>query len=703
MRSQDLSLLLCTVFISLVRPQVFTITEEQQQVDAAAGEKITLNLRTLWEVRSGSWRFNCQDVAIWIGNSTDVNNAYADRAALSAEGALTLWSLRANDSGEYLITMNSVFSSFSKTQIINLTVIEPVSKPQVLPSDSHTFESNETVSLHCNLSGDSPSIRWIKDGLYLQYNDRINVSLDNQTLTIATVNRSDSGDYQCEAHNTVSNKTSDPFFLMVYYGPEEPRLSIDPDKGDIILGSNVTFTCTVQSVPPSTFEWFFNGVPLNQTEEAMTLVGIVSGHSGNYTCQAYNNMTRKYISVSEQIHVIVPVSKPTISTNISDPIEYNDTVILTCNVTGDVRLIYWIKTNQLLLTQERMQLSVGNETLTITSVQRSDGGDYKCQAWGHSNNESSDPFSLKICYGPGTPQLTIEDEKEAYAPESNVTLMCSVDSVPPATFEWLINGELLRETGPKLALVNITIDDFGNYTCQAHNNRTNLYAVATKQISLIEGITKPKITTTVSNLVEHNDNVTLTCDVSGHLRLLIWERNQQVLVGGGNMKLSEQNRTLTISAVNRSDTGNYTCRAESPINSKKSDVFELTISYGPDQIQLLMVPEENIILYGSNVTLTCQVESFPPSKFTWYLNGVELPHDKEQLIISNITQGNSGNYTCKTHNTETGNTQQKSMKIFPSQTDDLEDYKNKSWIAAAVVGVLALIAICACVIFKQRS
>ncbi|XP_041032797.1 carcinoembryonic antigen-related cell adhesion molecule 5-like isoform X1 [Carcharodon carcharias] len=704
MRSHELFLFFCAVLISSVRAQNFTLTgEEQQQLDVAAGAQIVLRLWTSPGVRSGSWRFNCRDVAVWIGNITDVNNAYSDRAQLFTDGSLSLKSLTVNDSGDYLITMNPVSSNVSVTSLIDLKVIEPVSEPEIVPSVSQTLESNGTVTLNCNVSGDSPSIRWIKDGLYLQYNDRMNVSLDNHTLKITAVNRSDSGNYQCEAYNSVSNKTSDAFFLIVFYGPEEPQIAIDPDKGDITLGSNVTFTCSVQSVPPSEFEWFFNGVPLNKTGQVMTLVSIVPSHSGNYMCQAFNNMTRNYIHVTESIHVVEPVSKPNISSNISDPIEQKDTVALTCHVTGDVRFIYWIKTNQSIQNEERMMLSLDNVTLTIASVNRSDAGDYMCQAWGHTNNEESDPFSLDVSYGPDTPQLTIEDEKEVYAPESDITLRCSADSVPPATFEWLLNGKPLGKTGKKLTLVSITMSDCGNYTCKAHNNHTDSYAEATKEISLVEGITKPKITANASYLVEHNDTVTLTCEVSGHWQTLRWEKNQQVLSGSGNMKVSEGNKTLTISPVDRSDAGNYTCWAETPTITKESDLFKLTIYYGPDEPQVIMAPENQAISPGSNVTLTCKVESFPHSKFRWYQNGVQLPVNDEHLTISNITQSNSSNYTCETYNEKTKLTQQKTRQISLSVRDDLEDYKNKSWIAAAVVGVLVLIAVCACVIFKQRG
>ncbi|XP_041032799.1 carcinoembryonic antigen-related cell adhesion molecule 6-like isoform X3 [Carcharodon carcharias] len=523
MRSHELFLFFCAVLISSVRAQNFTLTgEEQQQLDVAAGAQIVLRLWTSPGVRSGSWRFNCRDVAVWIGNITDVNNAYSDRAQLFTDGSLSLKSLTVNDSGDYLITMNPVSSNVSVTSLIDLKVIEPVSKPNI-------------------------------------------------------------------------------------------------------------------------------------------------------------------------------------SSNISDPIEQKDTVALTCHVTGDVRFIYWIKTNQSIQNEERMMLSLDNVTLTIASVNRSDAGDYMCQAWGHTNNEESDPFSLDVSYGPDTPQLTIEDEKEVYAPESDITLRCSADSVPPATFEWLLNGKPLGKTGKKLTLVSITMSDCGNYTCKAHNNHTDSYAEATKEISLVEGITKPKITANASYLVEHNDTVTLTCEVSGHWQTLRWEKNQQVLSGSGNMKVSEGNKTLTISPVDRSDAGNYTCWAETPTITKESDLFKLTIYYGPDEPQVIMAPENQAISPGSNVTLTCKVESFPHSKFRWYQNGVQLPVNDEHLTISNITQSNSSNYTCETYNEKTKLTQQKTRQISLSVRDDLEDYKNKSWIAAAVVGVLVLIAVCACVIFKQRG
>ncbi|XP_048476638.1 carcinoembryonic antigen-related cell adhesion molecule 5-like isoform X2 [Rhincodon typus] len=703
MRGFGVPLFACAVIFSSVNSQIITIFDGWQEADAAIGSQILLRLETSSELRSGSWRFNCSDVALWIGNTTDISNDYSDRAELSTNGTLTLKSLTANDSGDYFITVNPVISNISIMSSIVLNVIEPVSKPEIIPSLSQVVEDNETVTLYCNLTGHSPSIQWIKDGQYIQYNDRMNLSLDNHTLILTAVNRSDSGEYQCEGYNTVSRKTSNALFLMVYFGPEDPQISIDPDKGDITLGSKVTFNCSVLSVPPSEFEWFFNGHPLNRTGQTMTIDSYGPSHNGIYMCQAHNNMTGKYINKTTEVHVVEPVSQPNITVNVSDPTEHNDTVSLTCHVTGDLRYLSWMKMNQFIQNNERVKLSEDNATLTISSVNRSDSGNYTCQAWGYRNNETSNPFELNVYYGPDTPQLTIEDEKEAYAPESDIILRCTADSVPPATFEWLLNGNSLRQKSETLVLSKMNISDFGNYTCKAYNNRTMLYAETTKQITAIEGISKPEITANASQLVEHKDTAILKCGVSGNWHSLKWSRDQLALLHGENMELSERNKTLTIKAVNRSDAGNYTCKVESLFSSKESDPFQLVIYYGPDEPQIVIISEEQTFSYGSNVTLECKVESVPPSRYDWFLNGKELPHHEKFLLVSNITRSNSGNYTCQGYNVKTKMKKQKTIHLYPLESNDLEDYKNKSWIAAAVVGVLALIAICACIIFKQRS
>ncbi|XP_051901301.1 uncharacterized protein LOC127587148 [Pristis pectinata] len=206
MQKHGFPLLLCTLCIAAVKPEPSELEVERHLIYAAVGAPIALQANISSGSRSGTWRFSCRDIAVWIGNMTDINNDYSDRAELLSNGSLTLRSLAVNDSGEYVVTANPPFSNFSFTSRIELNVVVPVSKPTVVANLSEVLEGNGTVTLSCELTGDLPVILWMKDGKWLQYHDRMNITADNQTVTITAVNRSDSGSYQCEGHNSLVEK-----------------------------------------------------------------------------------------------------------------------------------------------------------------------------------------------------------------------------------------------------------------------------------------------------------------------------------------------------------------------------------------------------------------------------------------------------------------------------------------------------------------
>ena len=72
------------------------------------------------------------------------------------------------------------------------------------------------MTLSCNAIGNpTPSISWTKDGSAAN-SPRISLSSHNKQLTITNVNRSDSGQYRCVAHNSIgATVTSDAATLDV--------------------------------------------------------------------------------------------------------------------------------------------------------------------------------------------------------------------------------------------------------------------------------------------------------------------------------------------------------------------------------------------------------------------------------------------------------------------------------------------------------
>ena len=74
----------------------------------------------------------------------------------------------------------------------------------------------ENVTLSCNATGNpAPTVSWTKDGSPISNNSRISLSGDNKQLTIRYVSRTDSGEYECVADNSLGNDTSNAATLDV--------------------------------------------------------------------------------------------------------------------------------------------------------------------------------------------------------------------------------------------------------------------------------------------------------------------------------------------------------------------------------------------------------------------------------------------------------------------------------------------------------
>ena len=72
------------------------------------------------------------------------------------------------------------------------------------------------MTFSCNATGNpAPTISWTKDGSPVNNNSRISLSEDNKELTIRYVSRTDSGEYQCVADNSLGNDTSNAATLDV--------------------------------------------------------------------------------------------------------------------------------------------------------------------------------------------------------------------------------------------------------------------------------------------------------------------------------------------------------------------------------------------------------------------------------------------------------------------------------------------------------
>ncbi|XP_058865286.1 carcinoembryonic antigen-related cell adhesion molecule 1-like isoform X1 [Acipenser ruthenus] len=379
-------------------------SERSTNLAVGVGEDVQLKINPPVAVFSVSWYFGSTGVVIvtWNGISETVSIPYQGRVELNKNtGTLTLKNVSRSDSGDYVYQAVSTAtgSAVQYNGNIALTVYQPVSQPTVRSNVTDPVEFNDTVSLTCTASGSAVFYRWFNGSSVVSDSERIHLSDDNKTLTIPRVLRSDDGTLYCYAFNPVSNSTSEPFHLIVSYGPESITLSISPQKPIYSAGSDLTLSCSAQSSPPAHYQWFFNGAPLNKLGSQLNMAHIQHNQTGNYTCWAYNNITLRYAKETREIIVVEPITNVNVKPSLAQPIA-NQTLNLTCEVLGSqtVSSRLWLKDGQPLSTSDRITLSVDNSTVSFNPVLQSDNGEYQCKASNPVSEVTSAGYRLEVNY-----------------------------------------------------------------------------------------------------------------------------------------------------------------------------------------------------------------------------------------------------------------------------------------------------------------
>ena len=82
--------------------------------------------------------------------------------------------------------------------------------------EAQTKSEGENVTLSCKADGNPvPTISWTRNGSPVDESGRISFSEDKKQLTITNVSRTDSGEYQCVASNSLGNDTSNDATLDI--------------------------------------------------------------------------------------------------------------------------------------------------------------------------------------------------------------------------------------------------------------------------------------------------------------------------------------------------------------------------------------------------------------------------------------------------------------------------------------------------------
>ncbi|XP_068069559.2 roundabout homolog 1 isoform X1 [Danio rerio] len=328
-----------------------------------------------------------------------------------------------------------------------------------------------------------PTISWKKDGVNIDDRDE-RITIRGGKLMITNTRKTDAGKYVCVGTNMMGERESEIAELTVL---ERPSFLRKPSSQSVLVDQSVEFRCEAQGDPVPTIRWRKEDGELPKgryeiwEDHTLKLKRLTSGDAGTYTCQAENMMGKTEASATLTVHVPpVFVVRPR-----NQVAGMGRTVTFQCEATGSPQpAIFWQKegSQNLLFSSQppppssRFSVSQTGD-LTITAVERSDGGYYSCQALNIAGSvitkallEVTDVISDRP-----PPIVRQGPTNQTVAVDGTVVLSCQATGTPIPTILWRKDGVLVSTHDSRLKQLDTgalqiryaKLGDTGMYTCTA--------------------------------------------------------------------------------------------------------------------------------------------------------------------------------------------------------------------------------------------
>ncbi|CAJ1052895.1 sialoadhesin-like [Xyrichtys novacula] len=557
---------------------------------------------------------------------------------VSSRTTLNFWSIKASDSGEYYCSAeNRLGSRASESSVIDVKYAPKMKQISVSPS-AEIVEGNH-VTLTCSSDANpAPTYTWYKTNVHQP-------QTKGAQLVFRNIQPSDSGEFYCDAENQLGTKRSRRISINVKYAPKSCSVSVNP-TGEITENSSVTLTCSSDGYPEPEYTWYKEGGHghLRKGSE-LVFRSIQSSDSGNYYCRASNGQGTGRTSRSISIDVKYAPKLRHVSVSPSGEIVEGNYVTLTCSSDANPAAKHnWYKK-----TGNRGTFVRSSITLYFWSIKASDSGEYYCSAENRLGSRVSESSVIDVKYAPKMKQISVSPSAEIVE-GNHVTLTCSSDANPAATYTWYKKTRYQTygypRKGPQLVLRSIQSSDSGQYYCEAKNNQ----GTRTSQLVSIDVKYPPKLpSVSVSpsaEIVEGND-VILTCssDANPAANYTWYKKNENP-----DPQPQGEGPQLLFKRIQSPDLGQYYCRAENKLEKRTSEYITVNVKYAPNLPNITVSPSAEIV-EGSSVTLTCSSDANPAANFTWFKEHEDSPTASGQIFTINNTRfEHSGNYVCLARN-----------------------------------------------------
>ncbi|CAG2194109.1 HMCN [Mytilus edulis] len=612
--------------------------------------------------------------------------------------SLTISNAASGDEGNYICTATNIVGTGTSQQTF-LDVAGDIPTVTVA-QNQYSAIHRQTITMICTVQANpmETSVNWIKiaNGNATIVN-MINVRYSGSTvispsLTIAALELSDQGHYQCSAENHVGTGYSQQTYLDVI--GDVPFVQVLSTTYSVLFGGTIDLGCKVNANPSATnvyWQKLLNGVLITidmstnnfnkysgstVQSPSLTIISTTEADQGNYVCSATNSAgtgssSQTFLNVVGNLPT-VSIPRSTYSGNVSSQI----TIPCTVSAKPTETNIYWT-------------VAVGNnaeQTISMTNTQKYQG----------SSVNSPSLIILNI------PTVTVGQPIYLVNYGQSVQLVCSVTSTPTHTHVYwtrIQNGlpvtisltNTARYSGstvnnPSLTISNVDQNDETYYICYA----TNTVGTGHSQQTCVDVIGSPPEVYIQSNSynVLLEQTVTLVCTISAdpNATSVRWykvingvQSSLFITVGKYNTP-TVSSPNLIVNTAAQSDEGYYVCTATNIVGTGTSSQTYLTVTGNLPLVTVTLLNYNTNI--GVTVTLGCTVVASPSATNVYWeriVNNQQQSIDttssisrysgstvsNPSLVITNAQPSDEGNYICyATNSIGTGNSQQTYLNVI---------------------------------------
>ncbi|XP_052419981.1 obscurin [Carassius gibelio] len=513
-------------------------------------------------------------------------------------------------------------------------------------------EEKGMVTMECETRRPAATVTWLKGLMVLSSGQKYMMKKKDVvlTLTIFNLEKSDSAVYTCDV-GTMQSRA-----LLTIQGQKVVIVDELEDK-ECLEGDTITFKCRICPSDYTDVKWYLDETLLytNDLNEIKMI-------PGGYHTLTFKQLARKDTGTisfeagdkRSYASLLVRERRPTITKALEDTeaIEGGSLVLL-CKTSKPCHIV-WYKDGCLIWNSSKFLVSrSGNEArLAIRDVKDSDAGLYECDAGSVSTKAT---VSVKVIPAEFTKALQNQEVKEG----ESVTLMCEY-SIPGVQFVWRKGPETLkssekyhmrqRKSCISLTIHNLKPEDSGNYTCICRDQRTMATLTVNEvPISFIKELKNQEI--------DEGKNVTLRCELSKAGIPVEWLKGEQTLLPGEKYQMRHIVTILELVIRNpvHEDSGTYICVCDDQRTKAIVKIRTQPVTF-KQKLRNQMVEE------GNSIILHCEI-SKPDISVQWRKGSSLLRSGEKykirqrgcmlELKIFNLTQDDSGVYSCTSETAET--------------------------------------------------